>query len=191
MRFRGLHAWLPALALAFGCGQGGESTPEAPEEVAPISGLYKVSGETVAVESGHRREIAGSVILLEGEGGDTYTATFSLNTTYPGADQALPAQVIGTGQGTIARRTLSGSADTQLVMATVPGIDPGFAFVPRMLSTRIRSSSTAVVANDGTVLIEIANEGAPGQEYASTRTTLRGQRVGDAGIGGGETANAE
>ena len=182
MRWQTRSVWLLIPWLALACGQGSDEAAQAPDPAVPISGLYKVTGKTVSVASGDSREISGSVTLNETETG--YTATFSLSTTAPGADQATPAEVIGTGEGTIEGRTLSGTSDTQLVVSTVPGIDPGFAFIPRTVSTRITSNSTAVVANDGSVTIEIESEAAPGQEYLQTRTTLRGRRVGDAGIGG-------
>jgi hypothetical protein len=140
-----------------------------------------VSGATVSVESGHKREIAGTVILVEQ--GESYTSTFDLTTTYPGADQALPAEVIGKGDGTIDGRTLRGSASTQLVMATVPNVDPGFAFIPRMVGAKIESTTVAVIAADGTVSIEIENRPAAGEDYAPTRTTLSGRRVSSAGPG--------
>ena len=153
-------------------------------ESAPIGGRYEVKGVTVALESGHKRDIAGTVILAE-EGG-RYTAAFQLHTTYPGAEEALPAEVIGTGVGTIEGRTLRGTAQTQLSMATVPGVDPSFAFVPRLVSTRIASNSLTTIAADGTVTIEIENQPAAGEDYAPTRTTLRGSRISAAGIGGPE-----
>ena len=174
------------LLLLSACGSSENGEAEEAVEAVPIGGMYEVTGVTVARESGHRREIAGTVILATE--GDTYTATFNLNTTYPGADQALPAEVIGKGEGAIEGRTLHGRAETQLVMATVPGIDPGFAFVPRMVSTRIASNTTATVSPDGFVSIEIENEGAPGSDYTPTRTTLHGSRVSAAGLGGADVA---
>lgn len=172
--------------LALACSPGSpEPDAEAiAADAVPIGGFYEVTGSTVALAGGDPREIAGTVTLRETESG--YTATFSLNTTAPGADEAMPAEVIGTGEGRVEGRSLIGTADTQLVMSTVPGIDPGFAFIPRSISTRIRSSSHAEVAPDGAVTIEIENQAAPGQEYARTRTTLRGRRIGDAAIGGPE-----
>jgi len=169
------------LVLSLGCGAGEESalTGE-PIEAVPISGRYEVRGVTVAVESGHKREIAGTIIMaVEGA---SYISTFNLNTTYPGAEEALPAEVIGKGEGQVDGRTLKGTAHTQLVMATVPGVDPGFAFIPRMVSTRIRSTTVATVAADGTVSIEIENQPEAGEQYAPTRTTLRGSRVSAAGF---------
>jgi hypothetical protein len=184
MRSTSLLIGIIFLVSACGSGDGGEA--EEAMEAVPIAGMYEVTGVTVVRESGHKREIAGTVILAADRG--TYTATFNLNTTYPGADQALPAEVIGKGEGTIEGRTLRGRAETQLVMATVPGIDPGFAFVPRMVSARIASNTTATVAVDGTVSIEIENEPAQGSEYAPTRTTLHGSRVSSAGLGGDDLA---
>ncbi|MGI9590062.1 MAG: hypothetical protein ACR2P8_01740 [Myxococcota bacterium] len=178
---------LSGMLLLVACGSGENGETEKAAEALPIGGMYEVTGVTVARESGHRREIAGTVILATE--GDTYTATFNLNTTYPGADQALPAEVIGKGEGTIAGRNLLGRAETQLVMATVPGIDPGFAFVPRMVSTRVASSTTATVSADGFVSIEIESEAAPGSDYTPTRTTLHGSRISSAGLGGRDVAS--
>jgi hypothetical protein len=179
---RSRGAWgLWALFAALACGQG-DRPAAAPQEAVPISGRYDVKGGTVDLEGGHRREIAGQVVLTET--GGAYTATFHLNTTYPGAEEALPAEVIGSGEGTVEGRTLRGTAETQLVMATVPGVDPGFAYVPRMVSTRIQSTTLASVADDGTVSIEIENRPAPGEDYAPTKTTLKGRRVAAAGVGG-------
>ena len=178
---RFVHGVLLAALLAVGCSGGdGGGEPAEVTEAVPIGGRYEVRGVTVAVESGHKREIAGTIILAE-EGG-SYTSTFNLTTTYPGAEEALPAEVIGKGDGTIEGRTLKGSAQTQLVMATVPGIDPGFAFVPRMVSTRIESTTVATVAPDGTVNVQIESKPVPGEEYAPTRTTLNGRRVSAAGL---------
>ena len=182
---------LSALALsilAFGCGSQPEDGVQEETPAAPIAGRYEVRGETVAMESGYKRQIAGTVILAEQ--GASYTATYHLTTTYPGAEEALPAEVIGKGEGTIEGRTLRGTAQTQLVMATVPGIDPAFAFVPRMVSTRLESISVTTIAHDGTVVIEIENQPADGEVYRPTRTTLRGARVSAAGIGGGLRAKA-
>ncbi len=175
-----LLAWA---VFSLACGGGESVEAEAPAaEATPISGRYEVKGVTIALESGHRRDIAGTVILAED--GGKYTAAYQLQTTYPGAQEALPAEVIGTGVGTVEGRTLRGTAQTQLAMATVPGVDPGFAVVPRMVSTRIVSTSVTTVATDGTVTIEIESQSAGGEDYAPTRTTLRGTRISAAGIGG-------
>ncbi|MFQ5417197.1 MAG: hypothetical protein ACE5FL_09150 [Myxococcota bacterium] len=144
-------------------------------EPTPIAGMYEVSGTTVESTTGDRREISGSVILAED--GATYTATFHLNTGFPAGDSMLTADVIGKGSGTIDGRELRGVAETQLVISTVPGIDPAFAFIPRTTTTRLVSNSTTTIAANGEVVIEIENEPAEGETYASTRTTLRGRRV--------------
>ena len=137
---------------------------------------------TVNTTSGQQREISGTVILAED--GANYVATFQLNTTYPGAAEALPAEVIGKGEGSIDGRTLRGSATTQLVMATVPGVDPGFAYMPRQVTTRIVSTSVAEIAADGSLTIEIENSPGEDEQYSPTRTSLRGSRVSAAGIAG-------
>jgi hypothetical protein len=188
---RPTRALLSAIsALSLGCGAAEQEVPAGePIQAVPISGRYEVRGVTVAVESGHKREIAGTIILAVE--GDRYTSTFNLTTTYPGAEEALPAEVIGKGTGTVEGRTLKGEAHTQLVMATVPGVDPGFAFIPRMVSTRIRSATEATVAADGSVAIRIENRPERGVQYAPTRTTLRGSRISSGGFEAVARAAAE
>jgi hypothetical protein len=51
-----------------------------------------------------------------------------------------------------------------------------------MVSTRIRSSSLATVSTDGSVTVKIESTPAPGEQYAPTRTTLRGSRIAAAGF---------
>jgi hypothetical protein len=175
---------LPAvILLVLGCGGQDADVAEEKIEATPIPGRYEVRGSTVAIESGRKRDIAGTIILSE-QGG-RYTATFDLETTYPGAEAALPAQVIGKGEGTIEGRTLRGTAQTQLVMATVPGVDPGFAFIRPQVSTRLVSTTVATIAANGNLSIAIENQPAENADYAPTRTTLRGSRVSAFGIGGG------
>ncbi len=65
----------------------------------------------------------------------------------------------------------------------VPGVDPGFAFVPRTVTTRLVSKSVTTIADDGTLMITIENQPAEGEQYAPSITTLRGRRVSAAGIG--------
>ena len=177
-----------AFLLALACG-GGEVEQAATEsetpavEATPIGGMYEVSGVTVATESGYKRAIEGTVILAVD--GDRYTATYNLTTTYPDpeGDEPLAAEVIGKGEGEVEGRTLRGTAETQLVVATVPNVDPAFAFIPRTVSTRIVSAGVTTIAADGTAHIEIENKPAPGETYAPTRSTLTGRRVSAAGVG--------
>jgi hypothetical protein len=183
MIVRSSRALPTIILLVLGCGGQDAEVVEEKIEATPIPGRYEVRGSTVATESGHKRDIEGTIILSEQGGG--YTATFDLATTYPGAEAALPAQVIGKGEGTIEGRTLRGTAQTQLVMATVPGVDPGFAFIRPQVSTRLISTTVATIAANGNLSIKIENQPAKGADYAPTRTTLRGSRVSAFGVGGG------
>jgi hypothetical protein len=143
----------------------------------PIAGMYEVGGVTVDLESGSERKISGKIIL--NQQGETYTATFALDTLFPTERGNLEAEVIGTGTGNIDGRMLTGSAETQVIVSTVPGIDPGFAFVPRTTTKRIVSASVTTVAEDGSVQVEIESNPAQGEVYSPTRTTLRGNRISD------------
>ncbi len=165
-----------------GCG-GGEPETAAKAPVATVSGTYKVEGTTIDKKSGAKRAISGTIILAQE--GDRYTATFDLDTTYPTPDGNLPADVIGKGEGQIEGNVLKGTAQTQLVMGTVKGVDTAFAFVPRMVSARIRTTSVATLLPDGTIEVEIENQPAPGEtQYKPTHTKLRGSRTPGANLPG-------
>jgi hypothetical protein len=166
---------------------GGEA-PESPDVAAavgpkPISGLYEVSGVTRPLEGlGEERRITGTVILKQD--GAFYTATFKLDTTFPGVEDPVQADVIGNGEGTIDRRTLTGTTNTQLVVSTVPGVDTDFAYVPRIVGARLVSTAVTVIQPDGSLVIELENQPAEGEEdYLPTRTRLTGRRVGDTSAG--------
>jgi hypothetical protein len=170
------------LAVAWACGEGpapgSSSAPAPPAPALPIAGRYQVEGFTVNAGTGdNKRKISGSIVLALSEDGAAYTAAFDLETTAPGLADDHKIDVIGKGEGTIEGRTLRGSNTTQIVASMVPGIDPGFAFIPRQTSTRIVSQSVAEVGPDGSVKVTIDSEGAPGENYTPTRSTLRGMRT--------------
>ena len=158
------------------CGSQTEDPARAqPQNSLPISGAYDVKGLTKNIGSIEERRIAGTVIIKQQ--GDRYTASFELDTTFPGAVEKLQADVIGSGDGVIEGRTLTGSAQMQMVVSTVPGVDTGFAFVPRVVGARIASTSAAEIAPDGSIVIEIENRPAEGDTYQPTRTRLTGARL--------------
>lgn len=173
MKIRPLLLSFALVLLATAC-QPGE--PPVTSTAPPIiSGRYDVKGVTATRGSPEKRKISGAIILVQE--GSRYRATFELKTTFPthGADTA--ADVIGVGEGEIEAGTLTGRAQTQLVVATVPGMDTGFAYIPRSISTRIISSSVARIENDGSILIDIENQPAEGESYTPTHTRLAGHRV--------------
>ena len=185
-----LYAMGVSLALV-AC--GAESPPPAHVAAAidpvPISGLYDVKGITRAVNGpGEGRKISGTVTLTEDAG--RYTATFKLDTTFPGAEEPVQADVIGSGEGTVDGRTLRGTTKTQLVISTVPGVDTEFAFIPRMVGARIVSTSVTVIEPDGTVVIELENRPEEGDEYVPTKTLLTGHRVADSALAAARAINA-
>jgi hypothetical protein len=180
MRLRLEYALVCAsLAALAGCGgpEPSELAAEVEEgEEVVIPGMYRVQGATVDKATGEKRDIGGMVILAVD--GDAYTATFHLTTTFPGTGpDPVAAEVIGKGEGKVDGRTLTGVARTQLVVATVPGVDPNFAFIPRHVSTRLISDSVTTIARNGSVTIQTDSRGEEGEDYSPTRTTLRGSRI--------------
>jgi hypothetical protein len=185
MRIRRSVAGGAAFALLTACGGAEEPTPAEPVVVKPLDGMYEVSGSTVEKATGSERGLSGRVIVKTE--GDSYTTSFELSTTLVGSGEPQRATIRGEGEGAVEGRKLNGSAKTQMIIALVPGVDAGFAMMPRFATTRLVNSSTATIAPDGSVHIEIESTPAPGEtNYAPTRTTLRGHRLGAAGIGGGE-----
>jgi hypothetical protein len=165
------------LLLAAACERTADvaSPPPSGASGAPpvLSGMWNVEGVTLEKASGRTRQIAGTIILSQE--GARYTSTFDLDTTLPGEGGPVHANVIGEGEGTVeGGRTLTGTTNTQIIVSGAPNVDPGFAFVPRRVGTRIVSTTKAELADDGTITIEIESEPAPGETYASTRTTLKG-----------------
>jgi hypothetical protein len=157
--------WLLALVLGAGAATAGE----------PLTGTYRVSGETIDKATGGRREISGTIYLKHE--GDRYTSRSELRTVTPGS-HAAPAQVLGTGEGTVEGKTLRGTSESQ-ILTSVAGVDAGFIGMPRQVSARIRSTSVATVAADGSIRVEIDNEPAEGDTYSPTRTVLKGTRISD------------
>jgi hypothetical protein len=170
--------WWLGLAAGLGCGPGGDLAG-APDSGSPVqlAGLWKVEGATVEKDNeANRRTISGTVVLSQE--GNRYTSTFTMKTVLPTPEGAsVDTDVIGKGEGEIQGRILRGTAHTQLVMATVPGVDTGFAFVPRQVSTRIVSSVKGEVKRDGTLALEIESSPEAGEVYRPTRTQLTGRRA--------------
>lgn len=148
---------------------------EAARAEDPWSGTYDVSGLTVDERSGDTRVISGHVVLTRK--GDGYAAAAELETEFPTHGGAVRTDVIGRGDGTAKGDGLGGTAHTQLVIQTVPGVDTQFAFIPRTVGPRLVSDWTARMERDGTLVVELRNRGEEGEEYSPTRTTLKGKRV--------------
>jgi hypothetical protein len=175
---------LLAVATTWSCGPGDRGEP-AGDETVRVAGRYQVRGMTTDPSSPDKRRIEGIVILAEQ--GDRYTATFELKTNWPIEGGFTDAQVVGVGEGRIEGNKLTGTAQTQLVISSVPGVDTGFAFIPRMVTTRLVSESVATLTSDGAVTIDIENRGADGEDYRATRTRISGHRIPDSGPGTRDT----
>lgn len=172
-----LPALLVGLALA-ACSQEADVAAPAPSsEPAQISGMYKVKGTTIVVGTEHSREIWGNVILVQD--GASYTATFDLETNYPGPDGEVPAEVVGDGEGSITGNTLDGTLRTQIVASRVPGLDAHFIMVPPAFGVRVVSDATGEVKPDGSIQFTMENRGAEGEDYIPTRTVVKGVRAQD------------
>lgn len=161
---------LVLIAVAAQPARGGD--PAAPD---PYSGTYDVLGTTVDTKSGDTRRLDGHIVLNRKNG--HYAAAAELETDFPTHGGAMRTDVIGTGEGKPSGKGLAGTASTQLVIQTVPGVDTNFAFIPRQVGPRLVSTWVAHLEADGTLFVELTNHGAKGEAYSPTKTTLRGKRV--------------
>jgi hypothetical protein len=140
----------------------------------PFSGTWDVQGMTTDVKSGDTRRIEGHVVLTRK--GDRWAAASELVTKFPTMGGPVHTQVIGTGVGHRDGKGLAGEAHTQLVIQTVPGVDTDFAFIPRQVGPRLVSKWTARFEG-GVLFVELSNQPEAGEDYAPTKTVLRGKRV--------------
>ncbi|HKJ23258.1 MAG TPA: hypothetical protein VKB65_00450 [Myxococcota bacterium] len=166
-----------ALLCLPGCGPEAPRSDETTPEPGPaaFSGTWRVRGRTVEKRSHQGRDIDGTVVIAAE--GDGYRASFELTTLFPTSDGPTEAQVVGTGAGRVEDGSLQGTADTQIILAQVPGVDAEFGFLPRRYGPRITSRSVATLAEDGSLTIEIENEGVEGSSYRGTRTSVTGTRI--------------
>ena len=161
-----------------GCSSESELSPvstKQPAEPRALSGIYRVSGTTSQLDGSNERSISGTVTLSID--GDQYISSYNLKTTFPGRDDDMLADVVGTGSGEVHGPTLTGTSQTQLVVSTVPGVDPSFAFVPRVVSLRLQSVTLALFEADGQVTMESTNQPGEGEDYIPTRSILKGERI--------------
>jgi hypothetical protein len=165
---------IAALALALAAPAAGAG---AAEPAPPKSGVYEMTGVTVDRATGLQRPIHGTIVVRVEDA--RYTTHFELSTLFPGS-QATAAQVTGTGEGRVEGTRLVGEAHTTLAVTSAPGVDVGFAYVPREVSPRLLSRSTASFFADGSVRAEIENVAEEGSEYTPTKTTLVGFRRAEA-----------
>jgi hypothetical protein len=178
------------LCFAVSCDQGNEApAPEAMSEPLEIAGRYELSGETTTPGSDQSRKISG--IMMIKQAGDLYTANFEFKTNFPGEGAPVDADVIGVGEGQVKGMHLMGTAQTQIVISAVPGVDTGFAFIPRVVSTRIVSTSIGEFGPGGTLSLQIESHAAEGEKYESTRTKMHGVRIDDGASSSGKTGNPE
>ncbi len=141
----------------------------------PWSGTYQVQGMTLDQRSGDTRRIEGHVVLTRKD--DHWMAAAELKTQFPSHGGSVSADVIGRGDGKLQGGALVGTAQTQLVMQTVPGLDTNFGFVPRDVGPRLVSDWTARWEREGELTVEMTNRGEEGEDYSPTKTTLKGRRV--------------
>jgi hypothetical protein len=189
---RAFRALLAAL-LALACDREPAVDVAAPPPPGRLdfAGLYRVSGYTTVRRSGEQRRIEGTVIVARAAAGspEPYTATFDLETEFASPAGPIRADVIGSARAAEAREGLAGTAETRIFLASVPGLDPSFAWVPGRLGPRVVSEfrMRPAAESERTFEIQIETRAARGESYEDTRTTLHATRA-PGGLGPGAGA---
>jgi hypothetical protein len=179
----GLAALAAVLAVPFAlaCGDAREVRRQGPVD---FTGYFEVQGSTETERSEIRRPIRGNVIIARHAPDAPHVVTFSLKTVFATPDGPMQAELIGSAEAQRSGDALSGHAETQILMGTVPGVDPTFPYIPARLGARIASDFRMVPDPDADSAdrfrIEIESRGARGDAgYEATRTTLRAERAAD------------
>lgn len=162
-----------AIAACDAAGPAVESAPSLPDAAA-ASGVYAMHGVTVRASEGAIREIDGTMRLhIEGE---SFSASFELDTTYPGPEESFPATVVGWGQGMVVGDSLAGTISSTVARTQTEG-EPRPARLP-VEELVVMSSSVARFTADGGLQVELQNHPGIGQDYSPSVTVLEGKRVG-------------
>lgn len=152
--------------------------PAAPASTMPdpaaASGVYEVHGVTVQASDGELREIGG-VLRLHVQG-ETFSATYELETTLQGPDEEVSATVAGWGQGMVVGDTMAGTISSSMVPAGVDVAAAGEGMLPEQ-EFLVMSSSVARFTPAGTLQVELQNHPGIGQQYSPSVTVLEGRRV--------------
>ncbi len=175
---RGGRATALFMAMSLGCGF---SNPGSFDEKAPVDGpksplgVFRVHGSVVDEKTGQSQPTHGFVSIRLRDGG--WVSGYELETSFEREDGALAAELVGTGAGSLHGNPLHGTASTQLVMATIPGVSPKFALIPRSVGPRVAARTTLWMGDDGSIALEFASS--EDAEHPSPLVFLTGHRVED------------
>lgn len=169
-----------SLLCLFSCDVGGRDRSAETESVPLFEGVYRVSGTTIEPQADSAREIKGIIVLQRAEEGG-YRTSFDLTTSVPSEtpEADVSIAIIGQGNGTVNRDgVLSGDARTQLMRASIPGVDARFPFLPRAVAPQSASLTQVRMLSDGRIEVEMQSVVAEGSLDSTTRTSLIGFRIG-------------
>jgi hypothetical protein len=141
---------------------------------ASMEGFYEGKGVTTVKSTGSRRRVKGTFVVTRAANGDGYEIRFSFKTQMPSPGGPMRADLLGTGDARVVDDKVLGTTETQLLFASIPGVDPQFAFIPGKLGPRIQQTFQMTATDEpGEFKSEIESEAVPGYEYPATRTTMR------------------
>ncbi len=170
-----MHRILRPAAIALVLVLGSAAHAEGVGEPAYIGGRFDLRGWTTLSQSGERRAIAGNVIF--DQRGADYTATYQLGTRITTDDGPRRASVVGRGSGHITGNVIEGSAETQLIFSSAPGIDVTVPYVPKRFGPIITQLVQGTVDESGELELRIEYRPVEGGPPEASSTVLRGRRV--------------
>ncbi len=141
-----------------------------------IGGRYQVHGSITIKGTGERRAIGGTWII--DQQADSYRSTYSLVTRIKNADGKLVrADVIGRGEGRVQGNRIEGTAESQLILASIGGAYGATPYLPRRLGPVLRQATRGTIDEEGYLRIELDYEPVEGGPQEASHVVLRGQLV--------------
>jgi hypothetical protein len=156
-----------------------EETSNPPVEAAAtpyVGGRYQVHGTITIQDTGERRAIGGMWII--DQQGDEYRSTYSLVTRIRNVDGDLVrADVIGRGEGRVQAGRFDGTAESQLILASVGGAYGATPYLPRRYGPILRQATRGTIGEEGELRVELDYEPVEGGPRERSHVVLRGQLV--------------
>jgi hypothetical protein len=165
-----------AVVLLFASAARAADPPDvaAPEE-RYIGGRYSVQGSITVKDTGEKRAIGGTLIL--DQRGPEFRTTYQLRTRVRTENGLVRADVIGRGDGRIDGNRIEGTAESQLITATIGGAHGATPYLPRRIGPILKQQANGSVDEHGVIKLELEYTPVPGGPVETSHVILYGERV--------------
>lgn len=155
--------------------QAADAPDVAAKEPRYIGGRYQVHGTISVKDTGENRAIGGTLIL--DQRGPEFRTTYQLRTRVRTKDGLVRADVIGRGDGKVEGDKISGTAESQLITATVSGAHGATPYLPRLIGPILRQDASGSVDEHGVIRFELDYTPVEGGPTETSHIVLYGERV--------------